>query len=249
MYDFPNCIPGQTVRKTHMRDETLKTYIAWIKSGLDQPGKTQSGLAKHLGIAHPQISLLVNGKRNLKVDEIPKIASYLGIDPPNVEARPASPQTAPVRKAGTVEAGAFREVDELDQSEPDEMYIEPDKRFPNARRMYFEVMGDSMNDLRPTPIVPGAKCICVAFEDVAHELQLRDGMIVVVQRSRDGGHFREWSVKQIAMFEDRVEFLPRSTNPRHKPIVVDRNHDADDGVAVEVIAIVRRIVNDIPDLD
>ena len=93
------------------------------------------------------------------------------------------------------------------------------------------------------------KCICVAFEDVAHELQLRDGMIVVVQRSRDGGHFREWSVKQIAMFEDRVEFLPRSTNPRHKPIVVDRNHDADDGVAVEVIAIVRRIVNDIPDLD
>lgn len=232
-----------------MRDDTLKTYINWIKSGLDQPGKTQSGLARHLGIAHPQISLLVNGKRNLKVDEIPKIAAYLGIDPPNVEARPLASSTMPVRKAGIVEAGAFREADEFDQSEPDEMFIEPDKRYPNARRMYFEVLGDSMNDLRPTPIVPGAKCVCVAFEDIAQQVDLRDGMIVVVQRSRDGGHFREWSVKQIAMFEDRVEFLPRSTNPRHKPIVVERDHEADDGVIVEVIALVRRIINDIPDLD
>ena len=232
-----------------MRDETLNAYIEWIRTGLNQPGKTQTGLASHLGIAHPQISNLMNGKRNLKVDEIPKIASYLGIDPPNVEMRPAVPELRPVRRAGFVEAGAFREVDEFDQSEPEEINIEPDKRFPNARRMYFEVLGDSMNALKPMPIFPGAKCICLAFEDVAHELKLRDDMVVVVQRSRDGGHFREWSVKQIAMFDDRVEFMPRSTNLRHKPIVVDRNHDADDGVTVEVIGIVRRIVNDIPELD
>lgn len=249
MYDFPNCIRDANVRKTNMRDDTLKTYIAWIRSGLDQPGKTQSGLAKHLGIAHPQISALMSGKRNLKVDEIPKIASYLGIDQPMLEARPAVAEMSPVRKAGTVEAGAFREVDEFDQSEPEEINIEPDKRFPNARRMYFEVLGDSMNNLQPTPIFPGAKCICVDFQDVAHDVGLRDGMIVVVQRARDGGHVREWSVKQIAMFDDRVEYQPRSTNPRHKPIVVKRDHDADDGVSVEVIGLVRRIVNDLPEID
>lgn len=249
MYDFPNCNSSTNVRKTHMRDDTLKTYIDWIKSGLEQPGKTQTGLARHLGIAHPQISLLVNGRRNLKVDEIPKIASYLGIDPPNVEARPAVAELSPVRKAGMVEAGTFREVDEFDQSEPEEINIEPDKRFPNARRMYFEVLGDSMNNLQPTPIFPGAKCICVDFEDVAHEVGLRDGMIVVVQRSRDGGHIREWSVKQIALFDDRVEYQPRSTNARHKAIVVKREHDADDGTSVEVIALVRRIVNDLPEFD
>ncbi|MBX5001855.1 helix-turn-helix domain-containing protein [Rhizobium lentis] len=232
-----------------MRDETTETYIEWVRKGLEAPGKNQIGLAKHLGIAHPQITQLLKGKRKLKVHEIPRIAEYLGIDAPTVEARPVAGSTVPVRKAGIVEAGTFREVDEFDQSEPEEIYIEPDKRYPNARRMFFEVMGDSMNDLRPTPIYPGAKCICVAYEDIGHEVELRDGMVVVVQRERDGGHFREWSVKQIALFADRIEYLPRSTNPKHKPIVVPRDADADNGVNVAVIGLVRRIINDIPDFD
>lgn len=249
MYDFPKCNMARDVRKTNMRDETTETYIEWIRDGLKQPGKTQSGLAKHLGIAHPQITQLLKGNRKLKVHEIPLIADYLGADAPKAEARPVVTAMVPIRKSGAVEAGTFREVDEFDQSEPEEMYIEPDRRYPNARRMYFEVLGDSMNDLKPTPIFPGAKCICVAYADIAHEAQLRDGMIVVVQRTRDGGHFREWSVKQIALFEDRVEFLPRSTNPRHKPIVITRDHGSDDGVEVEVIGLVRRIINDLPDMD
>lgn len=232
-----------------MREKALDVYVEWIRAGLKQTGKKQNALASHLGIAHTQITSLLKGNRNLKVDEIPRIAEFLGIDPPNAEARPLSVEMSPVRKAGTVEAGTFREVDEFDQSEPEEINIEPDKRFPNARRMYFEVLGDSMNNLQPTPIFPGAKCICVDFQDVAHLTGLRDGMIVVVQRARDGGHIREWSVKQIAMFDDRVEYQPRSTNPRHKPIVVKRDHDADDGVSVEVIALVRRIVNDLPEFD
>lgn len=249
MYDFPECFARADVRKAYMRDETTNLYIDWIKKGLEAPGKTQKALGEHLGIAHPQITQLLKGKRQLKVHEIPRIAEYLEIEAPNVEARPVSGATAPVRRAGEVEAGAFREVYEFDQSEPEEMYIEPDRRYPNARRMFFEVVGDSMNDLRPTPIFPGAKCICVAFEDIAHQVELRDGMIVVVQRTRDDGHFREWSVKQLAMFNDRVEFLPRSTNPKHKPIVVPRDHEADNGTSIEVIGLVRRIVNDIPDLD
>ena len=249
MYDFTNCDHADNVRKAYMRDETSNQYIEWIRKGLKATGKKQNALAAHLGIAHPQITQLLKGKRQLKVHEIPKIAEFLGIEPPNVEARPVSGETAPVRKAGLVEAGAFREVDEFDQSEPEEIYIEPDPRYPNARRMYFEVVGDSMNDLRPTPIFPGAKCICIAYEDVAHQVQLRDGMTVVVQRTRDDGHFREWSVKQIALFSDRVEFLPRSTNPNHKPIVVQRDHETDNGTTVEVIGLVRRIVNDLPDFD
>ena len=53
-------------------------------------------------------------------------------------------------------------------------------------------------------------------------------------------------MKQIEIHEDRTEFHPRSTNPKHKPIVVQRNFTADDGVEVEVIALVRRVVNDLP---
>ncbi|MCM2455325.1 helix-turn-helix domain-containing protein [Rhizobium sp. CG4] len=152
----------------------------------------------------------------------------------------------PVPVVGKVEAGAFRQVDELDQSEAHTLSMPRDTRFPNARLMAFDVSGDSMNNLSPRPIFPGDRIICVAFEDVAHEVPLRDGMVVVVERTTLGGHIREWSVKQIELYQDRTEFHPRSTSSKHKPIVVDQNFWQDDGSEVSVIAVVRRIVNDLP---
>ena len=64
-------------------------------------------------------------------------------------------------------------------------------------------------------------------------------MVVVVQRLKDGGQTREWSIKQVEFFADRIEFHPRSTNARHKPIVVNHDMFADDGVEVAVIALIR----------
>ncbi|MBO0141473.1 peptidase S24 [Agrobacterium sp. Ap1] len=150
------------------------------------------------------------------------------------------------RVAGVVEAGAFREVDEFDQSEPVEIMLPRDEKFPNARQLVFDCAGDSMNDLRPRPIFPGDRLVCLAYEDVGHEVELRSGMVVVVQRERDGGHFREWSVKQLELFPDRAEFHPRSTNAKHKPIIIQSDHEADDGVTVQVIALVRRVMNEMP---
>ncbi|OCJ05288.1 peptidase S24 [Rhizobium sp. AC44/96] len=150
------------------------------------------------------------------------------------------------RVAGLVEAGTFREVDEFDQSEPEEIMLPRDERFPNARLLVFDCSGDSMNDLRPRPIFPGDRLVCVAYDDIEHLVELRSGMVVVVERTRDGGHFREWSVKQLELFTDRAEFHPRSTNPKHKPIVVPIDHQADDGVHVHVIAVVRRVMNEMP---
>lgn len=60
-------------------------YIEWIRSGLKRTGKTQSALAAHLGLAHPQITQLLKGKRDLKVRELPKIAEFLGVPPPEAE--------------------------------------------------------------------------------------------------------------------------------------------------------------------
>lgn len=64
-----------------MEQETQR-YIDWIRLGLKQPRKTQTGIADALGIAHPQISSLLAGKRQLKVNEIPRIAEYLELPPP-----------------------------------------------------------------------------------------------------------------------------------------------------------------------
>jgi transcriptional regulator with XRE-family HTH domain len=62
-------------------DAETERYVRWIRQGLKN-GKTQSGLAAALGIAHPQISSLMKGTRQLKVPEIPKIAAYLEQPPP-----------------------------------------------------------------------------------------------------------------------------------------------------------------------
>ena len=50
---------------------------AEIREGLKLPGKSRIGLAVALGIDVSQISRLLNGKRHLKVCELPKIREYL----------------------------------------------------------------------------------------------------------------------------------------------------------------------------
>ncbi|MBB3234402.1 LexA family protein [Phyllobacterium endophyticum] len=221
-------------------------YIKWVVENLEQPGKTQTGLAESLGLHPSAINKVVKGKRQLKSHEVAAAATYFGVQAPSPEIRPSIGGLVPVPVVGKTEAGSFREVDEFDQSEQVFMSLPPDDRFPGARQMAFDVEGDSMNALKPRPIFPGDRAVGVAYEDVAHEATLRDGMIVVVQRTRDGGHTREWSVKQVEIYADRTEFHPRSTNPKHKPIVITRDMHADEGTTVEIIMLVRRIINDLP---
>lgn len=229
-----------------MRDEMTKQYLDWIRENLKKPGKTQSGLAAHLGIAHPQITQLLKGNRKLKVDELPRIAEYLEAELPTGDVVPNASGLTEGLVAGTVEAGTFREVDEFDQSERQRVAIPRDELFPTARQLLFDCSGDSMNDLKPRPILQGDRLVCLAYDDVEHLLELKSGMVVVVERTRDSGHFREWSVKQLELYPDRAEFHPRSTNPKHKPIVIRQDHEADDGVTVKVIALVRRVMNEMP---
>lgn len=222
-------------------------YKKWVIDNLEKPGKSQTGLAKALGLHPSAINKVVSGKRQLKSHEVAGAASYFGeAAPGSQEITPSEAKWVQARKVGIVAASLFREVDEFDQSEPEEITVPRDENFPNARQLTFEVEGDSMNQLRPRPILPGDTIVATAYEDIAHRVVLRDGMVVVVQRTRDGGHMREWSVKQIEIYEDRTEFHPRSNNPKHKPIVVQRQFDADDGVTVEIIGLVRMVLNTMP---
>jgi transcriptional regulator with XRE-family HTH domain len=219
-------------------------------------GWSGAELARRSKIPYANINKYLNGDIEqprgsvmLKLaDTIGKSVLWLrdGIDVAGPDIAPAPGRLVPVAIAGKVEAGTFREADGMDQSEPEYLSLPTDDRFPNARMMAYDVSGDSMNDLKPRPIFPGDRLVCVAYEDIAHEAVLRDGMVVVVQRTRDGGQTREWSVKQVEIYADRTEFHPRSTNQRHKPIIIQRDMGADDGSQVEVIGLVRRVVNDLP---
>ncbi|CAH1670584.1 MULTISPECIES: S24 family peptidase [unclassified Chelatococcus] len=144
--------------------------------------------------------------------------------------------------AGPVQAGWFREVDEFTQDEPETLYDEPDPEFPQARLVAFAVHGDSMNAAAP-PIPDGSRVICVDFDDTG--LAISDGMIVVVERTKEDGSLREWSVKEVEFHDDRIEYHPRSTNPKHRPIVVSHDPEADDGT-VRILALVRRVSLPVP---
>lgn len=230
------------------------TIGAKIRAKRDELEWSQADLAKAVGISQAAIDKIESGKTQKSrylleiIDKLGLPRSLLSPTPPaDLDASSARavdlPETMPIRIIGKAKAGEFIAVEDLgDWDEPRFVHDTRDPRFPNARHLAFEVEGDSMNALKPRAIMDGDQLSALAYEDVQDRMPLRDGMIVVVERTRHGGMEREWSVKQLEFYEDRVEFHPRSTNPRYKPIVVPREHKADDGVEVTIIAIVRRLV-------
>ncbi len=210
-----------------------------------------------MGISRSQFIKLERGERGMTERTINLAAKAFGVPPSalldedaseedlgETELVPASERVIPVPVVGTVEAGTFRAIEDISQEAPEFVLVTPDPDHPNARITAFDVAGDSMNALKPRPIFPGDRLIGINFEDLENRVPLRDGMVVVVERLRDGGHIREWSVKQVELYEDRIEFHPRSTNPKHKPIVIKRDLEADDGQVVSILAIVRRVTNE-----
>ncbi|BAQ44368.1 hypothetical protein Maq22A_c04810 [Methylobacterium aquaticum] len=150
-----------------------------------------------------------------------------------------------ITPGGIVEAGAFRSVDEYNDDPPPPMLGLPDREFPNLKQYYYEVSGDSMNALKKRPILSGDIVVGIDYEAFQGRLPLRDGMIVVVEQTLNGGLLRELSIKQLEIYEDRYELHPRSTNAAHKPIIIKHNIEADDGRTVRILAVARRIINEL----
>ncbi len=228
---------GKSAKGASREAGQSESFIKNIRLGASKSPRTDGllALARVLGTT---IDWLTEGRG-------PEVATGDGLTAPTTST--VSPvdlgELVPVKIAGKAKAGEFISIEDLgDWEEPEEFVDTRDPRFPHARHLGFEVEGDSMNALKPRPIQDGDRLSALAYEDIADRFPLRDGMIVVVQRTRHGGHEREWSVKQLEIYEDRMEFHPRSTNARHKPIIIKRDSLADDGVTVEIIAIVRRLV-------
>ena len=249
-----------------MRAAVCSWDNSYMKSSLQ---KVVTDRLAEIGIGHIQaaqsagmektfIRDIVEGrKESVRQSSIAKLAAALRWSPAQLNAAiegrevvytpellPVTSPLVPIRLQGVVEAGAWREFEDFDQSEPTFLYDVRDQEFPDARMMAWDVAGTSMNALKPRAIQDGDRLIAVDFDDTG--LAVAHGMVVIVQQAQQGGHLREVSVKQVALFDDRVEFQPRSLDPKHKPIVVDRDLHADDGRSVEIIGLVRRVTNDIP---
>ena len=138
---------------------------------------------------------------------------------------------------GVVEAGSFREVGEFEDPDREPDYVPRDERFPRAAYFIFDVAGDSMNAADPA-MRAGSRVIAIKLDNFRNRLALQSGDIVVIERTREDGALRERSVKELDLGEKETRFWPRSTNPRHQPIVVPKNFEADDATNVQVLGVV-----------
>lgn len=201
-------------------------------------------LSAMVGLSISQVQRFETGDREPKKTDLENLAKALGCTVPElleIEPPIASPvfgSLVPVPIAGRTAAGVFREVVEFDDAEPEYVFEPEDEDFPKARRFALTVEGDSMNAADP-PMPDGCRVICVDFEQTGQPLT--DGLIVVLQRTREGGHLREWSVKEVELHDDEVWFCPRSTNKKHRPIKVPFAPEASEWNSLEIMGLVRDV--------
>lgn len=229
-------------------------YAKWANREIDKitepRGRTATveALAERIGMAKVTLYGRLRGETEFTSDEITKAAEFFGVESPPLKGnghhrhtagnvvslrRPAMPAILDWIEyplLGTVEAGAFREADMHSQVEPRSVPGGRNATYPNATAMAWEAHGDSMNE---EGIIDGTVLIGVDFNEAGGVLA--NGMIVVVEQDRGG--LIERSVKKVAVFPDRTEFQPRSTDARHKPIIY-KNGNRDDDVSVRILTVV-----------
>ena len=241
-------------------DVNKRLKVARIDAGFS----SASAAARHFGWEVPTYSAHENGTRGAKA-MLAEYAKAFGVyyewlktgrGPQRVNgADPATKQAAQKERflnpqpveyipvLGFVEAGAFREMtEEYDGETAPFIPFTPDKKFAAYPHFAHIARGDSMNAGTP-PINEGA--IVISIDWFAAGFELRNGMYVVVEQTREGGHLREFTVKEVEVVADGVNLVPRSTNPKHKKIFVPRG-DFDDGTEVRIIGRVMKIQNDAP---
>lgn len=147
--------------------------------------------------------------------------------------RPAAPETSPqvlgLPVVGVIAAGSWLEIDADNVVPgPSHIGIGSDARFPRIRQYALLVSGDSMDQLFPD----GSYVTCIDYGDAG--MELRTGLVVHVERSRDSGLLIETTLKEIASINGEMVLSPRSTNPKHRPIVVN----GDEGTEITIRGIV-----------
>lgn len=145
--------------------------------------------------------------------------------------------TPGVKFGGVVEAGAFRSNSTLNQADGyRRIPIAADPRYPVASQFAFSVVGDSMVLAK---IFEGMYVLAVDIHEWERlNGEVRDGLRVVVARTRSGEDERELTVKRLRIFRDRFELQPESDDLKHTAIVFPWPPKENDVAEAQIIAIV-----------
>jgi len=209
---------------------------------------TQAGLADLAGTSQPQIRRLENGDRQMTKEWAERLAPHLGVLPSSllfpdfkdavvtdaVLTRVIKSSEEQIGKAlninGEVAAGLWMEADIFDSERVEKSnLIGGDKRYPSEDQYLLRIRGESLNRIARD----GDLILCVDYANAG--IELKSGDLVVVERSRDGGHTLERTAKRIFLDDGMVELRPESNDPRFQEPIVFNEH-SEEASEVRVIA-------------
>lgn len=190
----------------------------WLRAELEKPGRSQSALARFLGVDHASIvNRMVSGARQIKSTEADKIRAYL--DGTTREGVTFSHNGASLAKAshllvrGTVEAGSWKELAYTDTVLEE---LPAPQNIVDTGAFALRVVGPSMDLFYPD----GSYVVIQPW----HGGPLPIGKHVVVERERDG--LVETTVKElIQAASGALELWPRSSQAAHQAPIAYSEHD------------------------
>lgn len=163
----------------------------------------------------------------------------LGLAPTLVsefDIAPGAPGPKPLEIKGEVAAGLWMEAGLFETERAEESTLAGgDMRFPPAAQYLLRIRGESMNRIARD----GDLILCLDF--LQSGIDIKSGDVVVVERSRDGGHTIERTAKRVVRHNGEIELRPESTDPRFQEPVVFNDHD-EDTAEVRIIAKVLNVI-------
>ena len=200
-------------------------------------------LSRKAGLGQTAVNDIMSGRNQSPSNRaVEKLATALSVSVEYLtrstasDERPGKGTLGAIPLIGIAEAGAWRSVSAQAADVHESVSPARSRNYRSFNHFALRVQGDSMNASRP-PIADGQIILCVDMADAG--LEIADGRVYVVRRTRDGGQTYEMTVKRAFVFRDRIELRPESTNPAHQAITVKRGKDEDfDGTRVEAIGLV-----------
>lgn len=221
-------------------DTTLQKRL---RLRMDMMGMNAFQTAKKAGLGDSFVRDILRGKtRSPSVENLEKLARaldtttdwFLSADESPIEVARVDAPIVGLEVVGTIQAGTWIDRSIVDDSGEYEIIpVARDPRFPHARQYSLKVSGDSMDLEYPD----GSYVTCVDFYESG--LQAKQGMVVHVERHN--GPLVEATLKAIDIGSGETILVPRSSNPRHKPIKLNGDEGTQIVIRGAVIGSYRRV--------
>lgn len=209
-----------------------------LKLRMDMLSMNPTETAKKAGLGASFVRDILRGKtRSPSADNLEKLAKALNTtvdwfngdaEMSRSSARNEKFEVNALAVKGIIQAGAWLDRSVIDDYDDDHetIPVARDPRFPHATQYGLMVHGDSMDKEYPD----GSYVTCVDF--VESGLGIRPGLTVHVERRN--GHLVEVTLKVIEIIDGQMALSPRSSNPKHKPLLLD----GDSGTEIVVCGVV-----------